>query len=117
MKMQVGAIAGDDSGGFLPAMLQRVEAEIRQLRGFFVSEDAEDTTLVVEVIVSESEFLRHRYGRVTKPFREFEKSIPCRYKRLTGVQSAFQRMGPNVAQRVERVVDRCAPLILDAKSL
>ena len=117
MKMQIASIAGNYSGGFLPAMLQRVKAKIRQFRGFFVSEDAEHTTLVVEVIVSESEFLRHRCGRVTKPFREFEKSIPCRCKRLAGVQSAFERMGPDVAQSVEWAVNRCAPFILDAESL
>jgi hypothetical protein len=59
MKMQVAAIAGDDSSRFLAAMLQCVEAEIRELRGFFVAEDTEHTTFVVEVIVSESELLRH----------------------------------------------------------
>ena len=59
VKMQIGAVAGDDSGGFLATMLERVEAEIRELRGFFVAEDAEHTTFVVKVVVSESELLRH----------------------------------------------------------
>src|SRR3984957_4044919 len=59
MKMQVAAIAGNDSGRFLAAMLQRVKAEIRELRGFFVAEDAEHTTFVVEVVVSKSELMRH----------------------------------------------------------
>jgi hypothetical protein len=40
-------------------MLQCVEAEIGELGGFVVSEDAEHTTLVVKAIVSESEFLCH----------------------------------------------------------
>src|ERR1700732_2721804 len=42
MQMQVGAIAGNDSGRLLSAVLQRVESQIDQLRGFFVSEDADD---------------------------------------------------------------------------
>src|SRR6266446_7525863 len=40
-------------------MLQRVEAEIRQVRRLRVAENAEDTTLVVEMIVGEGELLRH----------------------------------------------------------
>jgi hypothetical protein len=39
-----------------------------------VAEDAEHTTLVVEVIVSESKLLRHRISRVYKLFSEVEKS-------------------------------------------
>jgi hypothetical protein len=59
MKMQIAAIAGDDSSRFLAAMLQSVKSEIRQLRSFFVAEDPEHATFVVEMVVSESELLRH----------------------------------------------------------
>ena len=59
MQVQIHAIARDDARGFLPAMLQRVEAEIGELGGFGMAEDAEHTALVVEMIVSESEFLCH----------------------------------------------------------
>src|ERR1700674_3242999 len=40
-------------------MLQRVKAEIGKVGGFGMPEDAEDTTLVVEMIVVEGEFLTH----------------------------------------------------------
>src|SRR3981189_3814673 len=40
-------------------MLQRIQAEIDEVRGFGVAEDAEYTTLVVKMIVGESKFLTH----------------------------------------------------------
>ncbi len=40
-------------------MLQRIEAEIGEIGSFGMAEYAEHTTLVVEMIVRESEFLRH----------------------------------------------------------
>ncbi len=55
----MATVARDDACGFLAAMLQRVEAEIRQVRRLRVAENAEDTTLVVEMIVGEGELLRH----------------------------------------------------------
>src|SRR5438876_724474 len=57
--VQLFAVAGDDAGGFLAAMLQRVKTEISEVRGFGVTEDAEDTTLVVKMIVGKCEFLAH----------------------------------------------------------
>src|SRR5438046_7067862 len=40
-------------------MLKRVQTEVGEIGRFRVAEDAEDTTLVVEMIVGESEFLAH----------------------------------------------------------
>src|SRR5580658_10686413 len=40
-------------------MLQRVKAEIGEIRGLWVAKYAEHTTLVVKVIVGKSEFVRH----------------------------------------------------------
>jgi hypothetical protein len=57
--MQFRAVAGDDAGGFLAAMLKGVETEIGKVGGFGMAEDAEDTTLVVEMIVSEGELVTH----------------------------------------------------------
>ena len=57
--VEVGAVAGDNAGGFLAAMLQGIEAEVGEVGGFGMAEDAKDTTLVVEVIVGESEFRFH----------------------------------------------------------
>jgi hypothetical protein len=57
--MELRAVAGDDAGGFLAAMLQGIKSEIGEVCRFGVAEDAEDTTLVVEVIVSENEMTGH----------------------------------------------------------
>ena len=53
VKMQIRAVGGRNAGGFLPAMLQRVKAEIGELRGFGMAEYAEHSTVIVEVIVLE----------------------------------------------------------------
>jgi hypothetical protein len=45
------AVAGDDAGGFLAAMLERIEAEIHEFCGFGVTEDSYDAAVVVEVVV------------------------------------------------------------------
>ena len=52
-EVQRGAVGGDDAGGFLAAMLQGVEAEIGELGGFGVAEDAADTAVIVKLIVVE----------------------------------------------------------------
>src|SRR5882762_5679693 len=59
MDVQLFAVARDDAGGFLAAMLQRVEAEVGEVGGFRMAKDTEDTTLVVKMIVGEGEFLTH----------------------------------------------------------
>jgi hypothetical protein len=49
--MKLIAVARDNAGGFLAAMLQRVKSEIGEIGGFGVAEHAEDTTFVMEMIV------------------------------------------------------------------
>jgi hypothetical protein len=49
--VDIRAIGGSDAGGFLSAMLQRVEAEIGHLRSFGMAEYPEDAAMIVEVIV------------------------------------------------------------------
>jgi hypothetical protein len=39
-------IGGGDAGAFLPAMLQRVETEVGQVRSFGIPEDTKHSTLV-----------------------------------------------------------------------
>src|SRR4029077_11128008 len=51
MEKEIGTVTRNDAGGFLASMLERVEAEIGEVRGFRMAEDAEHTTLVVEMIV------------------------------------------------------------------
>jgi hypothetical protein len=59
MQVEIGAVARNDAGGFLAAMLKRVEAEVGEIGSFGMAEDAEDTTLVVEMVVGEGEWLSH----------------------------------------------------------
>src|SRR5262249_4966799 len=51
VRVEFAAVARTDSGGFLAAMLKRVEAEIGELRRFSMAEDAHDAAVVVEVVV------------------------------------------------------------------
>ena len=51
VELQFRAVARDDAGGFLAAMLERVEAEIGEVGRLRMTEDAEDATVVVEVVV------------------------------------------------------------------
>jgi hypothetical protein len=59
MKLEFGAVACDDAGGFLATMLEGVEAEIGKVRGFGMAENAEDATVVVKVLVDDSQRLSH----------------------------------------------------------
>ena len=42
MQAQLRAVAGDDAGALLPAVLQRVQPEVGQVRCLVVAVDAED---------------------------------------------------------------------------
>ena len=44
------AVGGGDAGALLAAMLQRIEAEIRQVGRFGMPEDAKDAALVLELV-------------------------------------------------------------------
>ena len=57
--VKIGAVRGTNSGGFLSAMLQRVKTEIGKFRRFRMRENAEDSTMIVEVVVVELELLCH----------------------------------------------------------
>ena len=50
-EMQFAPVARNDSGRFLAAMLQRVEAEVSHLRGFGMAEDAAHAAVIVEPVV------------------------------------------------------------------
>ena len=54
------AVGGRDAGALLAAMLQRVEAEIGQVGGFGMAEDAEDAALVFKLIQLLARFARSR---------------------------------------------------------
>jgi len=50
MRMEAIAIIGNDTGGFLPAMLQGVEAERGQRCRVLGAIDAEDATFVMKLV-------------------------------------------------------------------
>jgi hypothetical protein len=57
--MKIISVRGTNSGGFLSAMLLSVKAEVGKFRGFRMRENAEHSTVIVEVVVVELEVLRH----------------------------------------------------------
>jgi hypothetical protein len=57
--VKIGAIRGTNSGGFLTAMLLSVKTEVGKFRGFGMRENAEDSAVIVEVIVVELKLPRH----------------------------------------------------------
>src|SRR5262249_54952678 len=67
VQMQIRAVAGNDSSRLLSTMLQRVETQIRQLRGFLMAEYAKYTTFVVKVIVEMHE-VNHLFDCVYRTF-------------------------------------------------
>jgi hypothetical protein len=48
---ELRAVEGDDTGRFLAAMLQRVQAECRQRRRIVMAEHAKNTAFLVEFVV------------------------------------------------------------------
>ena len=50
--MELPAVVGDDAGGFLAAMLERVQAERGDGGGIGVAEDAEDAALLAQPVVA-----------------------------------------------------------------
>ncbi len=59
VRVKFAAMTGNDAGGFLAPMLQRIKPEIREVGGFGMAEDAEHTTFVVKMIVGVGDFLCH----------------------------------------------------------
>ena len=51
--MELRPVEGDDAGGFLASMLQGMKAEDRVGRRVLGSEDAEDTALLVQLVIVE----------------------------------------------------------------
>ena len=50
LRNQLPAVGGDNATRFLPAMLQRIEAEIDEARSFRMSIDAEDAAFLAEFV-------------------------------------------------------------------
>src|SRR4051812_16460000 len=50
MRAELLAVKGDDAGGFLAAMLQRVQAERRQCRRVGMAVDPEDAAFVMKMV-------------------------------------------------------------------
>ena len=58
------AVEADDAGGFLPAVLERVEAERDEARRLGRAPDGEDAALFVEMVVIERVGRQHGRGRI-----------------------------------------------------
>src|SRR5262249_51248133 len=50
--VQFHTVAGRDAGGFLAAMLQRVEAQVGQLAGFRMAKYANDSAVIMQLVVA-----------------------------------------------------------------
>src|ERR1700730_4331713 len=53
VEVELRAVAGDNAGGLLPAMLECVQTKIGKVGRLGMAEHAEDTTFVVEMIVED----------------------------------------------------------------
>ena len=87
------AIRGNDSRRFLPAMLQRVQTQIHQLRGLFVAVHSDHAAIIVEVIVGVCEFLRHldcmvRSSELAQPSRKSSMGESITARPLYSMRSA-----------------------------
>ena len=51
MDEELTAVARDDAGGLLAAMLQRVQAEVGQVRRFLCAKNPEYSALIMNMIV------------------------------------------------------------------
>ena len=49
-RTHAGTVGGDDAGAFLAAVLQRVQAQVREVGRLGIAEDAEDAAFVLELI-------------------------------------------------------------------
>jgi hypothetical protein len=57
--MEVLSVISDDAGRFLPAMLQRMQAQHGERRGVLVSEDAKYAALLPELVVVKESLIGH----------------------------------------------------------
>src|ERR1039457_3444327 len=67
VQMQIDSVGGGDARRFLPAMLQRVEAEVGQLRRLGMAEDAEYAAVIMEMIVVDLDQLAHEAASMALP--------------------------------------------------
>src|SRR5215470_4802092 len=92
MGVEFATVARNDAGGFLAAMLQRIQAEIHEFRGFFVAVHSYHATMVVEVIVRICDFLRHfgssaRSSELAQMSRNFSTAESITARPLYSMQS------------------------------
>jgi hypothetical protein len=62
--VQFASICGHDAGGFLTAVLQRVQAEVGEFGGFFVAVHPDYATVVVEVIIEQRKLISDGHSAV-----------------------------------------------------
>src|SRR5438105_14985865 len=74
VEMEFRAVAGDDTGGFLAAMLEGIKAEVSEVRGFGMAGDAKHAAVVVNAVVEDHAILLVD----TTKIRMSSKSRPAR---------------------------------------
>src|SRR6185437_10302990 len=95
-------IASSDSGGFLAAMLKRIESEIGQFRRFFRAEDAEHATLFVKMVVRKIVIRAHSFfSDVSRLPSQIWKSLPTA-ERITGWPFNWMQNSPLVTVPIRR---------------
>src|ERR1039458_1369112 len=67
VEMKVGAVGRNDSSRLLSAMLQSIQAEVRQLGGLRVVENPEHTALIVKMIVVDLDYFTHSRIAFSRP--------------------------------------------------
>ena len=69
VRVEMLAVEAGDAGGFLAAVLERVEAERDEARGVVGAPDAEDAALLAQLVVVERIGRQHRLGTPSCPAR------------------------------------------------
>src|SRR5215468_6251758 len=66
--MKMAPIKGDDAGGLLPAVLQRVQTQCGERRRVLIAEDAEDPALLAQPVAlgGKAGRLRERARRISR---------------------------------------------------
>ena len=64
VRVEMVAVEAGDAGGFLPAVLERVEAERDEARGGLGTPDAEDAALLAQLVVVERVGRQHELARI-----------------------------------------------------
>ncbi len=100
MGKQPFAVARYDSRRFLPAMLQRMQAEIRNVRRLGVSVHSDNAAVVMESIVRvvEKRVAIGIFEAIRRPAAPHARSHPGFHKRQSSMRTRHEAADPNAAE-------------------